>query len=92
LQGTPDEIETEEITQHLQQFDNVRDIHDLHIWSMDGNLIILTVHIVLSKKIEMEKLSELKTNIRQSLMAKGIEHATIEFETEDEKCDFEQCC
>ena len=40
----------------------------------------------------MENLSELKTNIRHSLLENGIEHATIEFETEDENCALEECC
>jgi Co/Zn/Cd efflux system component len=42
--------------------------------------------------MEMEKLAELKALIRESLQEKGIQHATIEFETSDEKCKFEKCC
>lgn len=92
LQGIPLELDITVITEHLQHFDEVESIHDLHIWSVDGNYNVLTVHMVLNKSLEMEKLAELKAQIRDSLQEKGIQHATIEFETTDEKCLYEKCC
>jgi len=46
----------------------------------------------LNSALGMEKLTELKTTIRSLLKDKGIQHATIEFETSDEQCAFEGCC
>lgn len=92
LQGIPHELDIEAISKHLQQFDGVDNIHDLHVWSVDGNYNVLTVHVVLSSSLKMEKLAELKEKIRESLNEKEIQHATIEFETEDEKCSMEKCC
>lgn len=92
LQGIPDDIDIEEITQNLQEFKGIEDIHDLHVWSVDGNYNILTVHVVLNSLLEKDKITELKGKIRDSLKQKGIQHATIEFETTDERCDFEGCC
>jgi cobalt-zinc-cadmium efflux system protein len=59
---------------------------------VDGTYNVLTVHVVLNNTLEMEKLAELKANIRESLHERGIQHATIEFETADERCVFEKCC
>jgi len=92
LQGIPAEINIDEITEQLQQFKDIEDIHDLHVWSVDGNYNILTVHVVMNKLLEIEKIAELKRKIRESLKQKGIQHATIEFETSDERCDFEKGC
>lgn len=92
LQGIPRDLDSTEIHKLLLQFKDIEDVHDLHIWSVDGIYNVLTVHVVLEKKPEMEKMSELKSEIRTSLKEKGIQHATIEFETEDERCIFEQCC
>ncbi|MDR3653177.1 MAG: cation diffusion facilitator family transporter [Paludibacter sp.] len=92
LQGIPIEVDINDIAAHLQQFDGVENIHDLHVWSVDGTYNVLTVHIVLNNSLEMEKLAELKAAIRDSLQAKGIQHATIEFETTTERCCFEKCC
>lgn len=92
LQGIPNELDIKAISEHLQQFAGVSNVHDLHVWSVDGNYNVLTVHIVLNSIPEMDKLAELKAEIRESLQEKGIQHATIEFETTDEKCCFEKCC
>lgn len=92
LQGIPDEVNLTDISKHLQQFEGVDNVHDLHVWSVDGNYNVLTVHMVLNNSLEMEKLAELKAAIRDSLLEKGIQHATIEFETVDERCCFEKCC
>jgi len=59
---------------------------------VDGTYNVLTIHVVLNDSLKMEKLAELKAAIRDSLHEKGIQHATIEFETADEKCKFEKCC
>ena len=92
LQGIPIEVDITAISEHLQQFEGVDNVHDLHVWSVDGNYNVLTVHVVLNNSQNMEKLAELKAQIRDSLQEKGIQHATIEFETVDERCSFEKCC
>jgi cobalt-zinc-cadmium efflux system protein len=91
LQGTPTEIDREEIIKKLKEVDHVADIHDLHIWSLDEDYTILTVHVRLKEIFSMEKLIELKENIRSALKANGIQHATIEFEVPNERCVFQDC-
>jgi len=92
LQGIPAKVDMTDIAAHLQQFDGVESVHDLHVWSVDGTYNVLTVHVVLNNTLDMEKLAELKAAIRDSLREEGIQHATIEFETADERCIFEKCC
>jgi len=92
LQGTPQTIETDDIIEQIKHIDNIDSLHDLHIWSVDGNYNVLTIHVVLNTSQSLEQLSELKNKIRQKLQEKGIEHVTIEFETPDEVCKFEDCC
>ena len=92
LQGIPAEVDITKISGHLEKFEDVENVHDLHVWSVDGNYNVLTVHVVLNNSLEMEKLAGLKTLIRDSLKEKGIQHVTIEFETAGEQCTFEKCC
>ncbi|MCL1946690.1 MAG: cation diffusion facilitator family transporter [Chitinivibrionia bacterium] len=91
LQGTPAGIEREHVIEKIKEIENITDIHDLHIWSLDEEYNILTVHITLKETLQMEKLSELKGKIRGVLKNEGIQHATIEFETPNELCTFEDC-
>ena len=92
LQGIPVDIDIAEISEQLQQFKGIEDIHDLHIWSVDGSYNILTVHVVMNNLLEVTKITVLKDKIRNALKQKGIQHATIEFETAEERCDFEKEC
>ncbi len=92
LQGIPDEVDITDISTHLSQFKEIESIHDVHIWSVDGNYNVMTVHVVLKQALELDRLAMLKVKIRELLEAEGIQHVTIEFETANESCDFEKCC
>ena len=87
LQGTPDECSIEEIeTEVKQKFDIIK-IYHTHIWSLDGQKNMLTTHIILGDNTPSKKITELKKDIKEYLITKGIIHATIEVEYESEKAD-----
>lgn len=92
LQGTPEQIKTDEIEATVREIEAIDNIHDLHLWTVDGTYNVLTIHVVLKTPQTMEDLSALKTQIRNKLTQKGVEHITIEFETPDEECCMEDCC
>ncbi len=87
LQGTPSEIKVERIHKVLKNFSGVLDIHDCHIWSMDGKYHVLSAHVVLEKSKSMEELAELKHSMKNDLQNLKIDHVTLEFELEEEECD-----
>ena len=91
LQGTPAEIERAHIIEQLKDIEQIENIHDLHIWALDEEYNVLTVHVTLKNSLLMEKLVELKGDIRAVLKEEEIQHATIEFETPDESCVFGNC-
>jgi len=91
LQGTPRELELEHIVKELKQIENIENIHDLHVWSLDEEYSVLTLHVILSEPLHIEKLVELKKQIRALLKEEKIQHVTIEFETKEESCDFLNC-
>lgn len=92
LQGIPVEVDVTDISTQLLLFDEIESIHDIHIWSVDGNYNVMTVHVVLKQVLELDRLAMLKVKIRELLEAEGIQHVTIEFETANESCNFEKCC
>ena len=90
LQGTPDNINEQDIRQQLLSVNGISSIHDLHLWTMDGEYNIMTVHVVAKPEADF---SELKKTIKEILEKAGIHHPTIEMENENEDCGFEQeCC
>lgn len=91
MQGVPHDTNQKKIKAFLEGLDDVVNIHDLHIWSMDGQYNVLTVHIVTQENLQMEALVPLKQKVHEELKTYGINHATLEFETKDEKCVLKDC-
>ncbi|MFV0390585.1 MAG: cation diffusion facilitator family transporter [Paludibacteraceae bacterium] len=92
LQGAPQEINSDEIRDELLKIDTIDDVHDVHLWTVDGSYNVMTVHVILNHSCSMRELAELKKTIRNISSSKKIEHLTIEFETKDEECVMENCC
>ncbi|NLY20414.1 MAG: cation transporter [Tissierellia bacterium] len=84
LQGTPIDVDIEHIVERLGKLKDVSSIHDFHIWSLDEEYNILTIHIKVHESKNMLDLVELKREIRTILQEEGIQHATIEFELPEE--------
>jgi cobalt-zinc-cadmium efflux system protein len=83
LDGTPTNINTQEITQHLKNIPGVQDVHHMHIWSISTNENGLTCHIVIS---DLTQIPMLKKQIKAELESHNISHSTLEFETNNEPC------
>lgn len=83
LQAIPEDLNIEELTQKLNQLDNVISIHDLHVWTQDGNSHVMTLHIVSDNNQSL-----IKEKIRAIAQTYKIDHVTIEFENSDYFCEY----
>lgn len=82
LEKTPDDISINSIKRKLLKIDGVISVHNFHVWSIDEDHDYATLHVVVD-----EVDSDIKEEIREELGDRGIEHSTIELETEDEVCN-----
>jgi cobalt-zinc-cadmium efflux system protein len=79
FEGTPEGISLSEVARALADVDGVRNVHDLHIWSICSGYPALSVHICADfDDTSHERMSAIK-NILQNRF--GIEHTTIQFES-----------
>jgi cobalt-zinc-cadmium efflux system protein len=93
LQGTPEDVSCEAIEKSLQNLPGVKSIHDLHLWSLDGEYNISSLHAVVEPALTAQQIMELKQQIKRTLHTLHIGHVTLEIEQENEACDFhEDCC
>lgn len=84
LQAVPDHILFENISEEILKIEGVADLHDLHIWSLDGQSSILTAHI--RTDYGHEHCHELKSRIKETLRSFQIIHCTLEIEHKDDPC------
>lgn len=78
LERAPKSVDVAAVTEALRPVEGVADIHDLHIWSMDGTTPLATCHVVVDKHETAP--GAVLDRVQQRLSALGIHHSTIQIE------------
>lgn len=89
LQRSPKNINQLELKSEIENLTEVISVHDLHIWSIDGEKNIMSIHVVIRENNNLNKLSSIKNDIRTICFKMNIDHVTIEIETEKENCIYQ---
>ena len=76
LESTPTDIDAREVGRRIAASDGVRDVHDLHIWTITSGFPALSAHVLVgrgedchARRRELERLLEREF---------GIEHTTLQ--------------
>lgn len=81
LQGSPREVDVDEVVDVLERVNGVVGAHHVHLWALDSNTIALSTHIVVRESAEFEQmLYECHRSIDNEL---DIDHMTIQVESEE---------
>lgn len=86
FQGSPDAALEREIAARLRAIAHVVDIHHLHLWSLDGEHHVLTVHLDIDEPITNAVQQRVKSQVAESLAPYRLAHSTIEIEQAEETC------
>lgn len=86
LQGVPVDVNLKELEQRIESIENVVSMHQLKVWSLDGEEHILTIHVVVEDNTSLQELVGLKKSIKLLLKELQVKQATIEFEFQYEEC------
>ncbi|MCA1322165.1 cation diffusion facilitator family transporter [Sutcliffiella horikoshii] len=89
MEGAPSNINVKEIKESLLQITGVRDVHDLHVWSITSEFPALSCHIVIDVDVNQQDI--LKT--AQTLLHHNyhLEHTTIQIDLIGENCEGDLC-
>jgi len=79
LQGVPRHISLVEVKKDLLGIREVLGIHDVHIWSLEGETDIFTGHLIIETE-DFGTLDKIRNKIKMVLLKHHIEHSTIELE------------
>lgn len=95
LESTPEHIDMPTMVSEIRKVDGVRDVHDLHVWSISESLRMLSAHVVIDNVSIGEGVS-IQQNINELLThGYNIQHATLQLECEGcgnglLYCDFDE--
>ena len=81
MEGTPVTVNVEEVKRMLMAIEGVRDVHDLHIWTITSGLDLLTCHLDIDERSEEQVI--LKKAVALISEKCRIEHTTIQIEKPD---------
>jgi len=89
LQSSPDSFDAGEFRGRLAALPKVLSFHHLHVWSLDGERHVLTVHVVMAPDAERDEILQLKREVRAALDNDDFEHVTVDVELQGEDCSAE---
>lgn len=76
MEGTPSNVDLPALEQTVRETEGVRDVHDLHAWSISEQFVAVMVHVVLDGKSHGTVVAKaVGDRIKQRF---GIEHVTVQ--------------
>ena len=82
MEGVPSCIDLDRVKDSLLSISGVMGLHDVHVWSLEGETNMFTGHIVVDDKL-LKKPNQTRMKIKEILKNHQIEHSTTELESED---------
>ncbi len=80
MEGTPENLSSDEIKASLEEAKDVEDVHHIHIWNLDEHRIALEAHVVVATN-ELKEVEVIKRKLKEILKDRfKITHSTLEFE------------
>jgi len=83
MEAAPGHIDVDQVRAELLDVREVRDVHDLHVWTITSGMNVISAHVVVQSGADPSVvLDDLETCLRGDF---DIEHSTFQLETEDRK-------
>lgn len=87
MQNVPPHIDVDKIRKSVETFEEVKDIHHLHIWQLNDQQIHLETHIDFNDNLTLDEVTKICTKISEHIKTQyQISHITLQPEFEKSNC------
>src|SRR5699024_3571828 len=83
MEGTPQNIDLNDIVKTIENVSGVFSIHDLHVWSITSDQNALSCHVVVNGDMTVKESQKILRLVEQELKQKEINHVTIQLENKE---------
>lgn len=83
MEGTPKNVDLDNIIKIMENVRGVLGIHDLHVWSITSGQNALSCHAVVDGNLSVLESQKILRTIEHELEHQGIGHVTIQMENND---------
>lgn len=82
LEGTPKEVDLVELRAHIMGMDGVKDVHDLHVWTITSGMPVMSAHVVVEDSVtDMGQAEQVLDRLRGCLADHfDVDHSTFQIE------------
>lgn len=87
MEGTPQNVDVDDVIQTIQNKKGIHSVHDLHVWSISSGFNALSCHAVVDEQMSITESERLLHQIEHDLEHKNIHHMTIQLETTSHQND-----
>lgn len=82
MEAIPKHIDLENLANDIQKINGVKEIHDLHVWSLSSDVYALSSHVSIDAK-NIRSMNKIVSNINEMVKSKyNITHTAIQSECE----------
>lgn len=86
LERAPLSVDMAAFCEALEAIEGVMNIHHVHVWSLDGQQTLATLHVVAA----WEDFPRIKAELTECSRACGVTHVTVQWDAPDE-CEQKTC-
>lgn len=91
LEKAPKGYSINNIKAELLKIDKVKNIHHIHLWTLEGSIPIITLHARIDKLVKVNEVITITKKLDEKLKDLGIMHSTIQVEFLDDQCKELEC-
>jgi cobalt-zinc-cadmium efflux system protein len=92
MNHVPRRLDLDGIAATFHQFEEVEEIHHLHVWEIDEKSVAIEAHVVLKGNFSLVEAQSLTKRIRARLQSEWqVGHTTFEYEPPDSDCHRREC-
>jgi len=79
LEGTPENLRPEEVAEAIRSVPGVRGVHDLHVWTVTSDLVVLTGHLSVAGNATVQEAARIVEAVQERLRDRfHITHSTLQ--------------
>ncbi len=82
LQFTPSSVDFDQVVADMTSVKGVDGVHHVHLWSLCSDINVLDAHVYSCER-DVEKIEQMKQEIKERLKKYRILHSTLEFECDE---------
>lgn len=82
LEASPQDIDVEDIREHMAALPGVRDVHELHVWTITSGLPVFSAHVVVNPEVIERGQSAIMLDQLQACLRGhfDVDHSTFQLE------------